>query len=134
VPPKPPEDLIGLLIGLISLFTTAEVAQLVGPYVAILVASGAGAYLSISGTEDHMTLHRAASHFVLRVLVALVITVSLAKGIAAIGPAWLHPNITLVPLALGIGWVKDFNTVRAFVADKIKFFITKKVEEPGNGK
>lgn len=122
-----PLDPVQAIIFVIGLVTSLEFAQVVGPYAAIFVAGGAGAFLSITGNAAEMTARQAAAYVTVRIILAVLITVPLAKALATFGLAWLHPNITLIPLALGLGWVKDYDPVRAYIAGKINLLVTRQV-------
>lgn len=129
----PPKDPIEVIIALLGVITSLENAQLLGPYAAIIAAAGAGAYLSLTSNPRDMSTMRAIGYMLIRILLAVLITVPLARGLNSVAP-WLLPNFSLIPLALVIGWIKDYESVKSWLAQKIDRLISRKIESDGNGK
>jgi hypothetical protein len=121
-----PLDLVSLLIAVIALIASKEIAFLVGPYAAIVVLACSGAALSLSGNETEMNYKASIWYVMVRVLLAVVLTVSIAELLQHIVP-WAKPRTTLIPLAFAIGWIKDYGTVRSFFGSVISRFASKKV-------
>lgn len=119
-----PLDVIALLVALLTFVTGREVAVLIGPYAAIMVAACAGAAVSLSGNDREMTVPRAIWYVTIRVLVAFTLTSALASALKN----WLswNPAVTLIPLAFGIGWIRDYDGVRAWFGDVIDKFVSRK--------
>lgn len=125
-----PPDVVSLLIALVAIIASKEIAHLVGPYAAIVVLACAGASLSLSGSEEQFTGAKAIVYIGVRVLVAVVLTVTLAELLQVAMP-WLKPRYTLVPLAFGIGWIRDYSAVREWIGRVIDGIVNRKA---GNGK
>lgn len=104
-----PPDLMALLVVLLTAITTQEVARAVGPYAAIFVASCGGAALKLSeikyqpGTELPLNRWFACRYILVRILLATVITVTVANLLQIVAP-WAKPQYTLIPIALVLGY------------------------------
>jgi hypothetical protein len=127
-----PVDLVGLLISIVALVASPEIAHLVGPYMAIFVLACAGAAFSASGTASTMRPLAVVWYVGIRVLLALAITVSLAELVQSFWPS-MKPRITLVPLAFGIGCIRNFNAVRDWLAERLKGFVGRKLDSAEKG-
>jgi len=121
-----PPDVVTLLIALVALIASKEIAHLVGPYAAIVVLAAAGASLSLSGHEEEVKGVDAFLYVSVRILVAVVLTVTMAELLQVAVP-WLKPRYTLVPLAFGIGWVREYRDVRAFIGNLIAGALKRRV-------
>ena len=126
MPVHDPVDVVSFIIAFVAFFASQEIAILVGPYAAIIVLSAAGAALSLSGNEDEMSHWRAAWYISIRVMVAVVLTVSIAELLRNVIP-WAKPRYTLVPMAFAIGWIKDYASVRAWMGGIVDKFVSRKV-------
>ncbi len=124
---KDPVDLVGLLIAALAMVSSKEIAELVGPYMAIFILACAGAAFSASGGEK-MTAWETIKFMAVRVLIALAITVSMAELLQKVWPAF-SPRITLIPLAFCIGAIRDFAGLRDWVVDKLKFIANRKIDD-----
>lgn len=113
-----PQDFIAFVIALLTLIVSREIASLIGPYFAFCVAAAAGAGLSLSWYDKPLTSFQACWYVFIRVLIALVLTVSLAEFLQVI-MAWAKPRATLIPLAFLLGCVKDFETIKTWMDKKI---------------
>jgi len=120
-----PPDVVTLLIALVALIASKEIAHLVGPYAAIVVLACAGAALSLSGHDEDIKGGDAALYIGVRVLVAVVLTVTLAELLQVAMP-WLKPRYTLVPLAFGIGWIRDYRAIRKWIGGVISRAVEKR--------
>lgn len=108
---KDPLDAPTAIAFFLTFVTSREVAEILGPYAAIIVAATASAGLSLSRNDTVTTLWRGMVYVGLRVLLASVLTVTAAKGIKA--ALDLDLVFTMIPLAIVIAWVRDYD--RAFV-------------------
>lgn len=113
-----PNDFVALLVALLAFVTSREVAILIGPYAAIVVSASAGAALSLSGNARAMKLMEAAWYVTIRILAAVVLTVALAELLQSVAP-WAKPRYTLIPLAFGFGWIRDYNAIREWIGRTI---------------
>lgn len=118
-PSKQIEDFAGLMAALLGLVMSAEVAQVVSHYVTLVLAAGCGAYLSLTDNEKEMTSAQAVGYVLVRLVLAVLLTVPAAMWLVSVGGAWLAPNITLVPIALGIGWIKHPRDVRDWLLSQL---------------
>lgn len=105
-----PLDIVSLAIALVALIASPQVAAMVGPYAAIALLAITGAGIALSGNNAEMTNWQACKYVSIRVLLALVLTVALAKFVQVFWPG-LQPIFTLIPVAFGIGWIRDYNKV-----------------------
>lgn len=122
-----PLDVVAFLVALLTFVTSKEIAYLLGPYAAIFVLASAGAALSLSSTDKVMTPVRATIYVSIRVLVAFVLTAAIAELLQNVIP-WAKPRYTLVPIAFGIGWIKDYDSVRKWVAEMIQKWTNKGID------
>jgi len=125
-----PVDFVALVIALIAMITSVEVAQVIGPYASIVVLACAGAALSLSTNGKEMTTTQAVGYVSLRVVLAVSLTVALAELLQKFVP-WLNPRYTLIPLAFGIGWIRDYDTVRSWFGSVIDRLFTKRIDSDG---
>lgn len=123
-----PLDLVGVIVAVLAFIVSRDVAATVGPYAAIVVLACAGASLSLSGSEKPMGVLAALWFVIARVLLAVALTVSIAELLENIAP-WMKPRYTLSPIAFGIGWVKDYNQVRSWLAGLIDRFASKRIDD-----
>lgn len=102
-----PLDAPTLLAFILTFVTSREVAAILGPYAAIIVAATASAGLSLSRNDMITSLWRGMVYVGLRVMLASVLTVTAAKGLRA----WLELDLafTMIPLAILIAWVRDYD-------------------------
>jgi len=124
-----PVDIVSLLVALLALIVSKEIATLVGPYAAIFVLACAGAALALSGTEKVMVKWWEPVVYVsIRVLLAVVLTVALAELLQK-GIPWAQPRYTLVPLAFGISWIDDYKKARAWVGETFARWTSKRLDD-----
>lgn len=123
-----PIDIVSAIVALFVLLTSREIAAIVGPYAAVVVCACAGAALALSSSEEEMGFGKAAWYVSVRVLLAVVVTVSLAEFVQLMAP-WAKPRYTLVPIAFGIGWIKDYNRVREFFGEMIARATAKRIDD-----
>ena len=126
--PTEPLDLVSLLIALLAFIVSKDVAIAVGPYASIVILACAGAGISLSGNDRKMEFWPACWYVFIRVLLAVCLTISLAEVLQYFFPK-LMPRYTLVPLAFALGWIRDYDSVRAWFASKI----SKKVDRSIDG-
>lgn len=124
---KDPVDLVGLLIAALALVSSKEIAELVGPYMAIFILACAGAAFSASG-GDKMSAIETLKYMAVRVLIALAVTVSMAELLQKVWPA-ITPRVSLIPLAFCIGAIRDFASLRDWVVDKLKTLVNRKIDD-----
>lgn len=114
-----PSDIVALLVALLAFVTSREVAYLLGPYAAIIVASSAGAALSLSSTESPLPKWWQPIVFVsVRVVVAVVLTVAIANAIVT--GTEVKAGLFLIPVAFGIGAIRDYGSVLRWVGAAVK--------------
>jgi ABC-type polysaccharide/polyol phosphate export permease len=126
--PTEPLDLVGLLIALLAFIASKEVAYTVGPYAAIVLLACAGSALALSAEEQTFSPYRALWFVMVRVILAVTITIAFAEVLRDIVP-WLKPRYTLSPIAFGIGWIKDYDSVRSWFGRMIDLFTTKRIND-----
>ena len=102
-----PLNFVQLLVALISLIAGLNIAHLVGPYAAIFVLACCGAIMSLTGSDKEMTIGQGVWYVTFRVVLAWGLTVSVAELLET-GIPWAKPRYTLVPIALGIGYIRDY--------------------------
>ena len=123
-----PVDFVTLFIALFAMVTSLEVAHLVGPYAAIIVLAAAGAALALSTNKEEMRLIQAVWYICIRMILAISLTVALAEFMQAIAPI-LKPRYTLIPVAFGIGWIKDYSEIRTWLGSIINRWASKRVDD-----
>ena len=123
-----PTDLITLLIALIAVLTGREIAQLVGPYAAIIVLACAGAGVALSKADHEMSNFQAGKYVSLRVLMAVCFTIAVAEFLQNYVPG-IKPRYSLVPIAFLIGWVKDYNSIASWIGERISVVVKRKTDE-----
>lgn len=98
-------DVIGLFVFISAAIFSADVAAVIGPYVAIVVAAAIGASFSLARRQRSTRME--AIGFFLRICgLAVLIAGALAAAIAQFHPA-LTERALLAPAAFGIGLVGD---------------------------
>ena len=102
-----PADLIGLVGAGLTFIFGQTIANLVGPYVAIIILAISGCALAISEVEDEWGWLRSMRYMVVRSVVAVALTVYLAEVANHFMP-WLIPRYSLIPIAFCIGWIRDY--------------------------
>jgi hypothetical protein len=134
-----PKTLIEVLVWLVSVIASLEAGQILGPYAAIVVASGVGGYMSLTATTKEMPKWWSSWVYILiRIALAAMVTVPislvlgntadwLSEKFTSKAASWLVPNLTIIPIALVVGWVSDYETVRAWVLRKLKIKIEEKL-------
>ena len=95
-------DIVGLCIVLAAMIFSADVANVVGPYIVIVVASAIGASFKLGRSEK--TSRKAAVLFFGRSAgIAMLLTVSAAALVHSYHPG-LHERFLLAPIAMLLGW------------------------------
>ncbi len=125
-----PLDLVGIIIAVLSYMVSKDVAATVGPYAAIMILSCAGAALSLSGSETEAGKFnlKAVWYVIVRIFLAVALTIVIAELLEKLVP-WLQPRYSLSPIAFAIGWIRDYDQVKTFLADLIKRFAEKRVDD-----
>lgn len=102
---KPILDVVGLFVTLTALAATPEIADVVGPYMVILVAAVIGASFALARRTTSSRL--LAVWFMARVAaLAVLLTVGAASFVNAMRPE-LHVRGLLAPIALLVGFIGD---------------------------
>lgn len=112
-----PSDIIGVVGAGLAVIFGQTIANLVGPYIAIVILAIAGSALALSEVEDEWGWFKACRYMVVRTIVAVALTVFLAETVNHFAP-WLSPRVSLIPIAFCIGWVRDYERllkIKAFV-------------------
>lgn len=98
-------DFIGFVVFMAAWAFNAEVAAVIGPYMAIIIAAACGAGLSLSA-RPKTTRINAIGYFLVVCTMASIFTGSIAAILA-----WAHPGLSeralLAPVAFVIGWIGD---------------------------
>lgn len=98
-------DIVGLFVILAAFIFSPEVANVVGPYMVIIVGSSIGASFALGRREK--STRKAAFFFFLRIAGLAVL---LTAGLAAIAHSYrpdLNERLLLAPIAILIGWIGD---------------------------
>jgi branched-subunit amino acid transport protein len=119
-----PVDLIALIVAIVTYIATKEVAELISPYIAIVMAAGIAAAWALS-REGELTGAQSAKFFGLRILTAVVYSVMIANLIH-LGFSWMAPRYTAVPIAGVIGLVKNADELKQYIADFVGWFKSSK--------
>lgn len=109
-------DVIGLFVFISSVIFSADVAAIIGPYVAIVVAAAIGASFSLARRDQSSRVN--ALLFFLRVCGLAV----LVAGAAAAFLSRVHPVLTeralLAPVAFAIGLIgEDWSDLRRWALE-----------------
>jgi hypothetical protein len=102
---QPIADIVGLCIFIAALLFSADVANVVGPYMVIVIASSIGASFALS-RRNKSSRGRALWFFTRVVGLAVLLTVGLAAVASAYRPD-LHERVLLAPIALLVGFIGD---------------------------
>lgn len=102
---QPLTDIVALAILIAAAVFSHTVAEAVGPYLVIVVASAIGASFALARREKS-TRGRALWFFTRVVGLAVLLTVGLAAAVSAYRPD-LSPRVLLAPIALLIGFIGD---------------------------
>lgn len=98
-------DFIGFVVFMAAWAFNAEVAAVIGPYMAIIIAASCGAGLSLSARPKTTRVNAIAYFFIVGTM-ASIFTGSIAAILA-----WAHPGLSeralLAPVAFVIGWIGD---------------------------
>lgn len=100
---QPIADVVGLFIFIAAWIFSPAVAEVIGPYMVIVVAATLGASFKVARREK--TSRMSAVLFFLRVVgMAVILTVGLAVALNSYRPD-LSPRVTVAPIALLIGFI-----------------------------
>ncbi len=98
-------DIVSVFVFIASLLFSPEIANVVGPYMVIILASTIGASFALARRERSTRL--SALGFFLRINgLAILLTVGLAAIAQSWGPA-LQERVLLAPIALVLGFIGD---------------------------
>ncbi len=120
-----PLDFVALVIAIAGMLFSQEIARVVGPYAAIMVLACAGAALSLSISDEEFSTTKAVGYVTLRVLLALVLTISLAELLESVA-SWAKPKYTISPLAFAIGYIRDYRATMNWFAEVIRGLVSRK--------
>jgi len=107
-----PADIIGFIVAIVTYIASKEIAEVVSPYIAIVVAATMAAGWALSRAGE-LTGYQSLKFIVLRVGTAILFAVTLANLIALVAP-WAAPRWTMVPIAFIIGLVKDVEELKEY--------------------
>ena len=97
-----PLDVVAVLVFVLTIVTSNEVAIIFGPYAAIVVSASAGAAVSLAMIVKDMPKWWQPMYYILsRIVIATVLTVAIAELIHSQFPE-MKPRALLVPVAV---WV-----------------------------
>lgn len=115
-------DIVGLCVFIATLLFSAEVAEVVGPYLVIITASAIGASFSLKRREK--STRTSAILFFLRVCgLAALLTVGVSAMVAGYYPS-LTERVLLAPVAFIVGLVgDDWPAIGWWVVAKVSTFI-----------
>ena len=105
-----PPDIFALILSILLWFSGPEMAKLVTPYVAIILASGVAASWALSGLEippdKKWTWWNSMWFFLIRILTAVIFSVTIANIVhdAFSSVPW---GVSLLIVAAGIGSAKS---------------------------
>lgn len=102
---QPLADIVALAVIIAAAVFSRAVAEVVGPYLVIVVASAIGASFALARREKS-TRGRALWFFTRVVGLAVLLTVGAAAAVSAVRPD-LAPRTLLAPIALLIGFIGD---------------------------
>jgi hypothetical protein len=121
-----PHDFIALVIAIMAAITSKEVANLIGPYAAVIVLALAGSGLALSSYDKVMSAFESLRYVLVRMLLAVTLTVSVAELLQAVIP-WAKPRYSMLPIAFGIGMIRDYKAVMTWLGESIKGVVGKKL-------
>ena len=111
-PTNEPADLIGFIVAIVTYFSSREIAEIVSPYIAIVVAATMAAGWALSRAGE-LTGMQSLKFLLLRAGTAVVFAVTLANLIHAVAP-WAAVRVTMIPIAFLIGLVKDLDELKEY--------------------
>lgn len=125
-------DIVGLCVFIATLLFSAEVAEVVGPYLVIITASAIGASFSLKRREK--STRTSAVLFFVRVCgLAALLTVGVSAMVAGYHPS-LSERFLLAPVAFIVGLVgDDWPAVAGWVMGKVGAFIDVLIKLKGGG-
>lgn len=121
-----PHDFIALVIAIMAAITSKEVANLIGPYAAVIVLALAGSGLALSSYDKVLSAFESFRYVMVRMLLAVTLTVSVAELLQAVIP-WAKPRYSMLPIAFGIGMIRDYKAVMTWLGESIKGVVGKKL-------
>jgi hypothetical protein len=107
-----PNDLIGLVIAIITYIGSKELAEIVGPYVAIIIAATMAAGWALSRAGE-LSRYQSFKFILLRAGTAVIFAVTLAQ-LLHMAAAWISVRWVMVPIAFLIGLVKDLDELKEY--------------------
>lgn len=119
-----PQDFIGFVIAITAAYGPTKWA-ISFEVSAVIVLALAGSGLALTSYEKAMTAFESCRYVAIRVLLAVTLTVSVAELLQAVMP-WAKPRYTLLPIAFGIGMIKDYKSLMGWLGESIKNAVGKK--------
>lgn len=107
-----PADLVGLIIAVLTYFASKEIAEIIGPYIAICIAATMAAGWALSRAGE-LTGFQSLKFMLLRAGTAIIFAVTLAQLFHMALP-WLQTRYTMIPIAFLIGLVKDLDELKSY--------------------
>ena len=125
-------DIVGLCVFIATLLFSADVAQVVGPYLVIITASAIGASFSLKRREKSTRI--AALLFFVRVCgLAALLTVGVSAMVAGYHPS-LSERVLLAPVAFIVGLVgDDWPAIGGWAIGKIGALVDVLIKLKGGG-
>lgn len=106
-----PEQFVQWLVLLLTYVVSRDLAYLLGPYIAIAIAASAGAALAL-GSSKAMKWRQVVFYVGLRIVMAVVLTVSIAELIYGVSSMSKMAALGMMPLiAFCIGVIRDYRAV-----------------------
>ena len=125
-------DIVGFFVFIATLIFSAEVAEIVGPYMVIVTASAFGASLSLK-QRDKSTRTSAVLFFLWVCGLATLLTVGISTMVSGYHPS-LSERVLIAPVAFSIGLVGDrWPAIAMWAAGKVGAFVDLFVTRKGGG-
>jgi len=125
-------DIVGVFMFIATLLFSADVAQVVGPYLVIITASAIGASFSLKRREK--STRTSAILFFTRVCgLAALLTVGVSAVVAGYHPS-LSERVLLAPVAFIVGLVgDDWPAIASWAVGKVSAFVDILIKLKGGG-
>ena len=125
-------DIVGLCVFIATMLFSAEVAEVVGPYLVIITASAIGASFSLKRREK--STRTSAILFFVRVCgLAALLTVGVSAMVAGYHPS-LSERVLLAPVAFIVGLVgDDWPAIAWWAIGKVSAFVDVLIKLKGGG-
>lgn len=115
-----PLDVVAALILILTIVTSKDVAVVLGPYAAIVVAASAGSAISLYITNRDMQRWWQPTFYVLsRILIATVFTVAIAKLLHGHWPG-SEISLLVIVVAASFGLVWDYGACLRWIVTALR--------------